>query len=73
MELQTMIYVLLQSVIVSFVECDKDIKLASVGLFEEAPEYGTYPYKTSEDHYMDPCKACKFVNTFDFFSIFYQQ
>lgn len=33
---------------------------AKVGLLENAPKYGTYPHKTSDDIYMDPCKAYAF-------------
>lgn len=33
---------------------------ASVGLIDNAPKYGTFPHKTSNDQYMDPCKAYGF-------------
>lgn len=58
MELRTGIYFILQIFGVSLVTCDK--KHASVGLIENAPKYGTFPHKSSNDQYMDPCKACKF-------------
>lgn len=49
---------------ISVINCD--IQFAAVGLIEDAPKYGTYPHKISNDHYMDPCKACKL---FDFLSL----
>ncbi|XP_053392429.1 tolloid-like protein 1 isoform X5 [Mercenaria mercenaria] len=58
MELLIGIYIFLQGFGVSFINCD--IKRASVGLIENAPKYGTYPHKSSNDHYMDPCKAYSF-------------
>jgi hypothetical protein len=51
----------------SFIKSDVDIKPASVGLIEEAIQYGTYPHKISDDSYMDPCKACKSVAIMHYF------
>ncbi|XP_052268222.1 bone morphogenetic protein 1 homolog [Dreissena polymorpha] len=41
-----------------YVICDST---ARSGLIENAPKYGTYPHKTSNDIYMDPCKAYGFI------------
>ena len=51
---KTWILLLLQGVVCVYCE-----RRAKVGLIENAPSYGTYPHKTSNDIYMDPCKACK--------------
>ena len=58
MELQKGIYLILHFFGITFINCDTS-KVATVGLIEEAPKYGTYPHKSSNDNYMDPCKACK--------------
>ena len=34
---------------------------ANVGQIDLAPKYGTYPYLTSNDIYMDPCKAREYL------------
>ena len=62
MELRTAIYFILQCFGVSVINCHIN-KPASVGLLENAPKYGAFPYKSSNDHYMDPCKACKLILT----------
>lgn len=62
MELTRGVYVLFSYIttLMLFVNCERH---ARVRLVENAPEYGTYPHKTSNDIYMDPCKACKFFHT----------
>ena len=52
---RTWIYLFFQTFV-----CVYGDKHATVGLLENAPKYGTYPHKTSDDIYMDPCKACKY-------------
>lgn len=58
MEYRTGIYFILQIFGFSIVACEKR---ASVGNIDNAPKYGTYPHKCSNDQFMDPCKACKYL------------
>ena len=51
----TWIYLVFQTFV-----CVYGYKRATVGLLENAPKYGVYPHKTSDDIYMNPCKACKY-------------
>lgn len=58
MELRTDLCLFISN-IVALLLCANGERHAHVGLLETAPEYGTYPHKSSSDIYMDPCKACK--------------
>ena len=55
MSQRTWIYLVFQTFV-----CVYGYKRATVGLLENAPKYGVYPHKTSDDIYMNPCKACKY-------------
>jgi hypothetical protein len=64
MELQKGIYFILHFFGITFINCET--KIASIGLLDDAPKYGTYPHKSSNDQYMDPCKACKIYFSFSY-------
>lgn len=61
------------SQLLTLVLCVYSEHRAHVGLVETAPEYGTYPHKTSRDLYMDPCKARKslFILNWQVFCLYF--
>lgn len=69
MKVRTAVGALVLHYITVLVTCDRKV---TVGHVESAPKYGSYPYKTSNDIFMDPCKACKFVifNKFNYGFLF---